>query len=200
MKVLIFDTETGGLKPRVHSVMSAGWLTGDLDSGEIFETFEALHKMKSLSDYKVSPGAVEIHGITPEKAFAEGISTEEIQDAFSDFHTRYTVSHLGGHNIPFDVETMSFQIFGFKETEEFRSNFGYRMIDSLSYTRLLSGLDDVKSGQTLKQACKALDIDMSDYTGKTFHGALFDSVAAFRIMHRFRRAFAKPDAMKLLLP
>jgi DNA polymerase III alpha subunit (gram-positive type) len=198
MKVLIFDSETGGTSPKRHSVMSVGWLAGNLDTGEIFDTFEAYHKLPSLSDYIVSPGAIEIHSITPEKAFAEGVTTEVIQEAFADFHTKHSVSHIGGHNVPFDVEFFTFQIFKFAETEQFRANFGYRMIDSLSYTRLLSGLDDVKSGQMLKQACKAFNIDMSDYSGKTFHGALFDSVASFRIMHKFRRVFSNPEIAKLL--
>jgi hypothetical protein len=98
----------------------------------------------------------------------------------------------------YDVEVMSFQIFGFTETEEFRANFGHRIIDSLPLVRLTSGMEDVKTGRTVSQVVKALGIDMSDYGGKKFHTALFDAVCTFRILHRYRQLFTRPEVVELL--
>lgn len=198
MRVLIADTETGGLKPREHSCLSVGALAGDLDTGEILETFESYVRLPNLDDYNVTPGSIEVHGITPEQAFRDGIPPEEIAEQFADLHTNYNVMHCGGHNFPFDVEVMSFHIFGFQETEEFRANFGYRMLDSLPVVRLTSGMDEVKSGRTVEQAVKALGIDMSDYGKKNYHAALFDSVCTFRILHRYRQVFTNPEVVTLL--
>ena len=37
MRILIGDTETGGLNPKIHSVFSVGALVGDLETGEIID-------------------------------------------------------------------------------------------------------------------------------------------------------------------
>jgi DNA polymerase III alpha subunit (gram-positive type) len=198
MQVLVFDTETGGLNPLEDSVLSVGAVAGNLDTGEIIETFEAYHRLASLDDYHVSQGAIDVHGITPEKAFQDGLESEAIQDMFMDLWVKHNCSHIGGHNVPYDVEMMAYQVYDITPAE-FRANFNYRMIDSSPMLRLLSGMDDVRTGQTLEQAVKAFKIDMSDYGKKNYHAALFDSICTFRVLCRFREVLGNPEIAKRLV-
>ena len=198
MKVMIFDCETGGLDSHTHSLLSLGMVVGDLDTGEIIDTYEAYHKMPSIEDYCVTPEAEAIHGISVDTAFNEGVSTEELQEAFADMWAKHNCLHWGGHNAnPFDVNFMSRQVFKF-EPEQFVANFGHRSLDSLPVVRMTSGIEPVKSGGTLTSVAKFLKIDMSDYGKNKFHAALFDSIVAFRVLHRYRKVFSSPVVIDLL--
>jgi DNA polymerase III alpha subunit (gram-positive type) len=194
---MIMDTETGGLDPKVHSVFSIGALVGDLETGEIISQFEALHKLPSINDYKFTPQAIEIHGITPSQAFSEGITTEEIRDKFMDLWHDHGAQIMGGHNTQHDVRMMAYQIYGI-EPQQFEANFTYRFIDSLPVVRLFTGNDNVKSGASLTQAVKAFNIDMADVGKNKFHTALFDSIACFRVLHKFRKVLSEEDVIKRL--
>lgn len=195
---MIFDTETGGLDPKAHSVFSVGALIGDLETGEVISQFEALHKLPSIGDYKFTAKAVEIHGITPGQAFSEGLSTEEIRTKFMDLWHDHGAQIMGGHNCPFDVRMMAYGIYGI-EPQQFESNFTYRFVDSLPVMRLFTGNDNVKSGASLAQAVKALGIDMSDLGKNKFHAALFDSHCCFRVLHKFRKVLSAPDVIERLV-
>jgi len=197
MKVMVYDTETGGLDSTKHSVFSVGALVGDLDTGEILDMFEAYHRLPSVNDYVYGPKAIEIHGITPQQAFDNGISTEEIQAKFVDMWNDHCPSLLGGHNEFFDRCMMSDQIFQCSR-QEFEANFSYRAIDTLPVIRLITGHDNVASGASLTQAIKLLNIDMSDYGKNKFHAALFDSICTFRVAHKVRSVFKNADVAKLL--
>lgn len=197
MRVMIFDTETGGLDPEIHSVFSVGALVGDLETGKIIDQFEALHKLPTIEDYKFTAKAIEIHSITPSQAFNEGLTTEEICNKFVDLWHNHGAQILGGHNANYDVRMMSYQMFKIKP-QQFEANFTYRMLDSLPVMRLFTGNDNVKSGATLTQAVKALNIDMSEYGKNKFHAALFDSICCFKILHKFRSILCQPDVIERL--
>lgn len=197
MKVMVFDTETGGLDSKLHSVFSVGALVGDLDTGEIIDQFECLHKLPTIEDYKYTPKAIEIHGITPERAFKEGLSTEEIQDKFMDLWKDHGAATMGGHNVPYDVRMMSHQIYKI-EQQVFESNFTYRFLDTLPLIRVVTGTDKVPSGSSLTQAIKAFNVDMTEFGKNKFHDALFDSIGAFKLMHKFRKVISMPDVLERL--
>ena len=197
MRVLVYDTETGGLDPEKHSVFSVGALVGDLDTGEIIDMFEAFHKLESVDDYVYGQRAIEIHGITPQEAFDNGISTEEIQDKFMDLWHNHGAAIIGGHNESFDRRMMARQIFNIS-VSEFEANTTYRAVDSLPVMRLFTGHDNVKSGASLTQAVKALNIDMSDFGKNKYHAALFDSICCFRVLCKFRQVFSNPEFAKAL--
>lgn len=197
MRVFVFDTETGGLNAKEHSVFSVGALVGDLDTGEIIEKFEAYHRLPSIKDYKYSAKAVEIHGITPQEAFDTGSTTQVIQDKFMDLWTSHGAAIIGGHNVDFDVRMMAHQIYNI-EPQQFEANFTYRKLDTLPLMRLFSGHDNVQSGASLTQAVKLLNIDMSEFGKAKFHAALFDAVCSFKIMCKFRGVLADEDVINRL--
>ena len=192
MRVLVYDTETGGLDAEKHSLFSFGALVGDLDTGEIIDSFEAYHKLPSISDYVYTDKAIEIHGITPEEAFATGITSEELQGLFTDLWFEHGAAILAGHNEPYDRRFISRQLFGISQLQ-FEANFTYRALDSLPVVRLYTGHDNVPSGASLNQAVKALKIDMTDHGKNKYHAALFDAICTFRILHRFRTVFSNPE-------
>lgn len=197
MRIMIFDTETGGLDPKSHSVFSVGALVGDLETGEVISQFEALHKLPSIDDYKFTAKAIEIHGITPSQAYSEGLETEAIRDRFMDLWHDHGAQIMGGHNVAFDVRMMAHQIYGI-EPQQFEANFTYRLIDSMPMIRLFSGNDNIKSGASLSQTAKALGIDMSDLGKAKFHAALYDSIVCFRVLHKFRKVLSEPDVIARL--
>lgn len=197
MRVLVFDTETGGLDPKKHTVFSVGALVGDLDTGEIVDKFEALHKLPSVGDYSYTPKAVEIHGITPLQAFTEGLATEDIQNKLMDLWSDHGAAIIGGHNVEFDVRMLSHQIYKI-EPQQFEANFTYRKLDTLPMIRLFTGNDAVASGSTLTQAAKLLNIDTSEFGKNKFHAALFDSIVCFKIMCKFRKVLTMPDVIERL--
>jgi len=197
MRALFFDTETGGLDSRVHSVFSVGALVGDLDTGEIIESFECYHRLPSIEDYVYTPKAIEIHGITPQQAFEEGVPTEEIQTKFMDLWTDHGAQILGGHNAnPFDRNMMAHRIYGV-EVNEFDSNFTYRYVDTMPIIRVCLS-STITSGASLGQATKFFGIDMNDHGKDKYHAALFDSIAAFRVAHKFRSVVTQPDVVERL--
>lgn len=198
MRILIFDTETGGLEPAIHSVLSVGALVGDLETGEIVSQFECLHKMKSIDDYKYTAKALEINGLTPTQAFNDGLTTEEIRDKFMDLWHDHGAQILGGHNVDYDVEMMACQIYKVTK-KQFELNFTYRKVDSLPVMRLFTGNDNVKGGASLSQAVKALNIDMSEFGKNKFHTALYDSICCFKILHKFRKVLSEPDVIERLV-
>jgi len=194
---MVFDTETGGLDPKAHSVFSVGALVGDLETGEIIDQFEALHKLPSIDDYKFTAKAVEIHGITPSRAFSEGLETEAICDRFMDLWQNHGAQIMGGWNCPFDVRMMAYRVYHI-EPQQFESNFTYRFIDGLPFTRLFTGNDNIKSGASLTQASKTFNIDLSDIGKNKFHAALFDSIVCFRLLHKFRKILSMQDVIDRL--
>lgn len=191
------DTETGGLDPKKHSVFSVGALVGELDTGEIIESFEAYNKLDKVSDYVFESKAIEVHGITPGEAWTKGIPTEELRDKFTDLYYNNSAMILGGHNPGFDVRMMAHQIFKI-EPQEFEANFTYRSLDSLPLIRLLAGNEEIKSGSALKQTIKMMSINMDEFGKGKFHTALFDSICCFKILCKFRHVISQPDVIERL--
>ena len=197
MRVLVFDTETGGTDSTKHSLLTLGALAGDLDTGPIFDQFEVYHKLPSLSDYNIDPEAFEKHGISAQVCITKGIVTREIQTRFADLYFNNNCVLFGGHNIEFDVRFACDQLFKIR-IAEFDKTFTYRKVDSMPFIRLFAGVEDMQQGASLKQTIKALNIDMSDIKSGTYHNALYDTIAAFRILHKFRKVLTLPEFIKAI--
>ncbi len=208
MLVTIADTETGGLTPQ-HSVLSVGALVGNLDTGEVVDGFESLVRLPAISDYNVTEQAMSINGLDLVQCMEEGKPPEEVGQALVDLHVNTGAALIGGHNFAYDVRMLCANIFNCDEPE-FTSMFGYRMLDSCPIIRTLQGVDNWGAAAKLGTACKAMKIDMSDFDKvcgslftyesrrSGFHGAIFDSLATFRIMKRFRDVMRLPENLALL--
>lgn len=197
MRVLVFDTETGGTDSTKHSLLTLGALAGDLDTGQVFEQFEVYHRLPSVSDYVIDPGAFEKHGISAQDCFDRGVSTQEVQTKFADLYFNHNCVLFGGHNTEFDIRFLCDQIYKIR-IAEFDNTFTYRKLDSMPPIRLFAGVEDMQQGASLKQTVKALKIDMSDLKSGTYHNALYDTIAAFRVLRKFRKVLTLPQFIKEL--
>jgi len=196
MRVLVFDTETGGLDSRAYSLLSIGIVAIDLNTGEVLEKVEMLHKLKP-QDYKTSKEAMEVNGISIDECIRVGYTTQEIADKFMDMYYNHNCSLIGGHNIDFDIRFVSRQIFGI-EPEAFEASTTYRKVDTSAIIRLLGGLDGLKGGASLKKTVSTLSIDMSDMKGGKYHAALYDAVATAKVLYKFRKVFNDPILIEKL--
>ena len=179
------DTETGGLDSRKYSILQIGSCIGELETGEILNKYEELVKLPKITDYVVDAKALAINKLTIQQCFKNGISPEEIVENLMDQWVTYNPSLTAFHNSHFDIGFIMRGLFK-QDPENFASHFTYRIMDSLPLMRILDGHNDIPSGASLTKACAALNIDMSDIKGK-FHGALFDSIACFRFLAKFRQ-------------
>lgn len=96
--VVILDTETGGLDPWSHSLLSVGVVSGDgAHSAEIFVAEpEIVITPHSESIHHISAAWLAKHGVHPEAAC-------DAIDAFLAQCSRERPVMIAGHNIAFDI-------------------------------------------------------------------------------------------------
>lgn len=188
MIALSVDSESGGFNPKTASLLSIGVVVFDFDQEKILEEYESYVKLPSLADYQISEQSFQVHKITAEKAFNEGKPLEVIRDEILDIWLRHSCSYLAGHNLGHDLEFMGYYLYGgISGRDMLQSIFSYRYLDSMSLIGLMKSLDDVKSGASLKQAIKALNIDMTPYGKNKYHNALYDALASVLILNKCRK-------------
>lgn len=109
MNLLFFDTETSGLpdwhKPsdaphQPHLIQIAAMLT-DGDGNELAEWSTIVQPGPGAV---MEPKAFEAHGITLERAAAEGVPLTEVWEKFTSLLTG--AQGVVGHNVPFDIRIM----------------------------------------------------------------------------------------------
>lgn len=132
-KLLFIDTETGGLDPEKHSLLTASFVT--YEDGEIKAAAEWRIKNK---DYIVNPGALRVNNIdlaehdskASEKDFVVKEMIEFVKESFGD-----EKPVIAGHNINFDINFISKL---FKECKEFWPKYAsHRTIDTCGILRFL---------------------------------------------------------------
>lgn len=208
MLIQFFDTETGGVDPDKHSVLSLGSLVGNIHTGEVVSAFECLIS-RPIDEYVVTDKAMEINGLDLKQCSREGIPPEAAADLLNEQFINNGCSMLGGHNVNFDIQITARDLFGITG-QEFTANFTYRTIDTCGLIRMLGDIQGFASGAGLKNAVKAMGINVSDFqkrfkdsymyknNGTGYHTALFDSWCSFLIATKFRAVCSRPDVIKAL--
>lgn len=178
--ILFIDTETGGLDPRIHSLLSIGlvaWRDGNiLKSTEIF--------IKN-AEYTLTPGALNINGIDivsmqkKDNAYYPNNARRHMRKFMSDngFDTN-KVTTLGGHNTWFDVSFID-RILSIGERDAL---FSHRYVDTASL--LIAYLDKKSKGERLFNPSI---YEAARYFGiKTFreHTAECDAILAAKLYNR----------------
>lgn len=93
---VVIDTETGGLNPDVHSLISVGLVD---NTGQKMDEF--LVREPTLSS---DPRSMAIHGISEAQIIAEGLAPELAVERFEAFFDGIEGTILlTGHNISFDL-------------------------------------------------------------------------------------------------
>jgi len=173
-RILVFDLETGGLKPKYHPITEIAFVVVDAVNLEIVDNFSRFIK-PYRSEELYTPDALALTGQSREFLEEEGKDYKEVIDEMIDFfydqRVRKIKPILGGHNIiNFDVPFL----------DEFLTMEKYKMskyinilhyFDTLFWGRLMhTELPNYQLG-TL---CQRHDIPLSDDDA---HGALEDATA-----------------------
>jgi DNA polymerase-3 subunit epsilon len=136
-KLLVIDTETGGLDPAANSILSLGavvWNDGKLE--DEFEVFiaepEIVAGTKALEISGIDVNWLREHGVPPNEAVTrldlfvrEHFSPEQLQEKIP----------LAGHNASFDVDFLK-RLYSFTEYK-YRELFSHRILDTAGIIRFL---------------------------------------------------------------
>jgi DNA polymerase III epsilon subunit-like protein len=137
MRLLFIDTETGGLDPARHSILSLGLVAAE--DGKIVDSLDIAVKEKTIS---AEPRALEVNGIDPARHALKAVPPAEAVGQVKDFISRNKVFSDGkgraipiGHNVGFDIEFVRrlFRLAG----AEYEAIFSHRAVDTQSVLRFL---------------------------------------------------------------
>lgn len=112
---LIFDTETTGLPKNYNAPLSDSdnWPRCIQIAWQLHDTQGYLMEAKNLiikpEGFDIPFNSVQIHGITTERAMAEGLPLTEALEVFAKAVEQCT--YIGGHNISFDLNIMGAEYF-----------------------------------------------------------------------------------------
>lgn len=181
-KLLVIDTETGGLDPSRYSILSLGavvWEGGAL--GETFEVFVA------EPDPAVEPEAMGVNGIDLAWLKEHGAAPREAVGLFQLFVERNFGGEgrggkiqLAGHNVSFDVGFLKrlYRLAGSGYDEV----FSHRLLDTASVINFLIVAGRLPPGRTgLGPALKHFGIEVE--AGRR-HTALGDALATARLLNK----------------
>jgi len=100
-KIVVLDTETGGLDPNTHSILSLGavvWHDGGID-----DTF---YTLIAEPEIHADPAALKVNGLNLDTVRSEGADPLSAVLALNNFLLKNDLRGLvtvGGHNVSFDV-------------------------------------------------------------------------------------------------
>lgn len=135
-RLLFIDTETGGLDPNKHSLLSIGVVVWDDTEGELFATELYL----ANKQYNVTKTAAQINHFNEELQRELSIAPMRVVESFieikSCFFQEYSAIPLAGHNISFDVQFIKHLFY--KCGRSFEKLFSHRLVDTYSIIKYLS--------------------------------------------------------------
>lgn len=133
-RLLFVDTETGGLDPARHSLLSLGMVVWE--NGKIGDAVEVLVNDGKLS---ATAEALSVNGIDLERHRQQALSPSQAMEQLLRFINRQFPRQrkitLAGHNVQFDINFLT-RFFSGNKTD-FSSYFSHRMIDTSSILHYL---------------------------------------------------------------
>ena len=145
-KFLILDTETGGIDPEKHSILSVagfGWSMGE----EPVELFDFLIKEPML---RVDAASMEVNRIDLNRVVREGLdpkdAVERIDGTLLPFFGE-SKACLVGHNIGFDIAFLKRMYTTAWCRDRFNDHFAYRSVDTSTILTFLMEARVIPSGK-----------------------------------------------------
>jgi DNA polymerase-3 subunit epsilon len=176
-KILFIDTETGGIDPASHSLLSLALVVWK--EMEVRASIEILVNDGVLN---VTEKALEINGIDlsehKKKAVSPGLAVQQFDQFLAIHFSRDEKIILGGHNINFDVNFLN--AFLTRNGYNFQQRFSHRFVDTSSILFYLYLTGKIKRKLTASQ-------DAFDYFGITVpgrHTALGDAFATAQLFSK----------------
>lgn len=139
MTFYFYDLETSGFSPRDDRIMQFAGQRTDMDLNTLGEPDNILVKM--TPDVLPQPDAVLVHGITPQRTIAEGLSeTEFVKYLTSQVFIKDTIA-VGYNNIRFDNDFIRFSFWrNFTDAYEWCWKDGCSTWDLLDVVRMTRAL------------------------------------------------------------
>jgi len=145
-RILFVDTETGGLDPAQHSILSLGAVV--YQDGEVLDRFYSV--VNEGINLSVTPGALKVNGFTVDSIERDGLLPTEVLYDLGTFMKRWGLTKdvtLAGHNVNFDIGFIK-RLFdkggwGAKYTDV----FSYRSIDTMAIAGFLSYAKLIKTSR-----------------------------------------------------
>lgn len=175
-KILFIDTETGGIDPQRHSLLTIGLAVWNYSEGVI----DAIELKIKRDCYHVTPVAMKINNIN-----LGDLDTfpEEVMVKIKEFLGRHFTKgkiRVGGHNVGFDVVFL--KKFFLEMGEDWDKIFDYHLIDTSVIATYLSDVGKLKCGSGLGALIDNFKIKVNDR-----HTAKEDAIAAATVYSIFVR-------------
>ena len=184
MKLLILDTETGGLDPEKHSILQVGAILWELDAPIVGQpVFE--QKIIEMP-CNVDPEALAVNGIDIARHRQVALTPGEALHGFKrwlDQHFDEEKVVLGGHNIGFDVSFIRrlYRVcYGEDGAKLYEERFSHRTLDTASIARFL-----IMAGLVPVQDPKSNSLfEHFGVSPERPHDALEDAIATARLLNK----------------
>lgn len=176
-RLLFIDTETGGLDPEKHSLLSVGFVVWDSALGECCN---AEYHLKN-ENYCITKTAQKINKLT-DSDFTNAVIPQDLIKKFEEIKETYFADYaaipLAGHNTQFDVQFIKKM---FKDNHRsFDNMFLHRIVDTYSILKFLQDAGIITDGiNSSAQAFKFFEITVD---GR--HTALGDARATMRLYEK----------------
>lgn len=182
-KLLIVDTETGGLDPQEHSILTLGavvWHEGAIDDEILLEIAEP--------EIKATPGALAVNGIDIDCLRETGETPLIVVQKLKVFLQKngfFKAAHIGGHNVAsFDWGFIKrlFRLAG----EPIEKTLHYRMLDTMTLAIALeqAGRLPTIKNMGLDSLCTHFGIVIRPGGKDAPHNALEDARATAKLLTR----------------
>lgn len=186
MNIIVFDTETGDLDPKIAPIMEIALLAYDVKFKELARY--STH-VKPYNNLKINKKALE-YTMLSMKDVNNGIEAKKLVDILIKFFKKMNDAGgreqgnpiLAGHNVAFDIAFLKelFRLNKKNLADYVASNNGEVMhLDTLPKARLY--WNSIKSDEgkkfTLGDCCKRADIQIVDA-----HGAMNDTIATAKLL------------------
>lgn len=169
-KILVLDTETGGLDPSNASLLTVGMIAADYGTGKVHDQLylEIKHDI-----YEVAAGALRVNKIKDlVKHDKSAVSCKDAVGQIVDFLEKNFKKSVPvapfGQNINFDIGFMK-QLFK-KANADYNDFFSYQYLDTMPILRFLAMLD------VIPQSAVKLDGARKHFNIKTKRGAAHNAL------------------------
>ncbi len=169
-RLLVIDTETGGLNPETDALLAVGLV--DWQEGEVLRTEEILVDPEGLV---CGARAMEVNGIDLDAHLAYSIPRAEAAQRIQAFCRPMGRPWMAGHNVQFDIGFVR-RLF---DATTLRTTFSHRVIDTLQVLAYLGHVGVIPDGiGKLDQAMGHFGIAMP---ANKRHTALADALATAQV-------------------
>ncbi len=173
--LLFIDTETGGLNPEKHSLLSVAFITWN---GKQLQKDSFYVKQKK---YLFTEEALKINKINIDHIKECSVEKSEIINYIRDIKCRFFVNNkitLAGQNVSFDYKFLK-KLYD-DENEDFSQDFNYRVLDVSSILKFLYIAKKIpKDISALDDAIKYFNISID-----IRHTALSDCEATLKVFEK----------------